>query len=236
MNSAQRKTLEAIFAEPANGAPPWRDIESLLLALGCRMIEGAGSSVTFEKDGMRVRLHRPHPRKEALRYRVKRHAPISRTTRVRTMKAMMYKSYAAFVEFDAEDRLFIGHIAGIRDVVGFHGATVDELQSAFHEAVDDYLTAREKLGQKPNKPYAGKLMLRVPPEVPRPRRHDGASPRPKPQPMGGGSTGQRALGKSFFAPLTLTSQPRPEKPRTAHTHDGKDFAPPGLAARLHAER
>ncbi|WP_459864995.1 type II toxin-antitoxin system HicA family toxin [Endothiovibrio diazotrophicus] len=49
----------------------WRRIELLLLAVGCRAIEGAGSSITFEKDGLRATFHRPHPHKEALRYRVK---------------------------------------------------------------------------------------------------------------------------------------------------------------------
>ena len=46
-------------------------IEALLRAVGCRVIEGSGSSVTFEKDGIRAHFHRPHPEKEALRYRVR---------------------------------------------------------------------------------------------------------------------------------------------------------------------
>lgn len=71
MNSAQRKTLQAVFADPVNGAIEWTRIEALLRAVGCRCIEGNGSSVTFEKDGARAYFHRPHPRKEALRYRVK---------------------------------------------------------------------------------------------------------------------------------------------------------------------
>ncbi|MDR2172764.1 MAG: type II toxin-antitoxin system HicB family antitoxin, partial [Burkholderiales bacterium] len=36
---------------------------------------------------------------------------------------------------------------------------------AFHESVDDYLAACEKLGQKPDKPASGKMMLRVSPEI-----------------------------------------------------------------------
>lgn len=46
-------------------------IEALLVAVGCRMVEGAESSVIFEKDRLRAGFHRPHPGKEALRYRVK---------------------------------------------------------------------------------------------------------------------------------------------------------------------
>jgi len=78
---------------------------------------------------------------------------------------MKYKGYFAKVEFDAEDRIFIGHIIGIKDVVGFHGESVEELEQSFREAVDNYLDACKKLDQKPNKPYSGNLMLRIPAEV-----------------------------------------------------------------------
>lgn len=81
------------------------------------------------------------------------------------MSTMMYKGYAARIEYSDEDGCFVGHIAGIRDVIGFHADSVSELRDAFHEAVDDYLTTCEKLGRAPQKPYSGKLMLRVPPEV-----------------------------------------------------------------------
>ena len=46
--------MQAVFADPPNGGIAWSRIEALLLALDCRRIEGSGSSVTFEKDGMRV--------------------------------------------------------------------------------------------------------------------------------------------------------------------------------------
>lgn len=81
------------------------------------------------------------------------------------MNAMTYKSYAARVEFDARDNIFVGRIVGIRDIVSFHGETVTELRAAFEEAVDDYVETCAKLGKTPEKPVSGKLMLRVPPEV-----------------------------------------------------------------------
>ena len=81
------------------------------------------------------------------------------------MKEMNHKGYFAKVEFDPEDHIFVGHVIGIRDVVGFHGKSVTELETAFREAVDNYLEACKKLGQEPNKPYSGNLMLRVPAEV-----------------------------------------------------------------------
>jgi predicted HicB family RNase H-like nuclease len=81
------------------------------------------------------------------------------------MSTMNYRGYSARIEYSDDDGCFIGHIAGIRDVVGFHAESVKELRAAFEEAVDDYLTTCEKLGRAPQKPYSGKLMLRVPPEV-----------------------------------------------------------------------
>ena len=36
---------------------------------------------------------------------------------------MTYKGYGARVEYDAKDECFVGRLAGINDVIGFHGAT-----------------------------------------------------------------------------------------------------------------
>ncbi len=71
MQTKYRKTLNAIFADPVNGNMEWKKIEALFIALGCRVVEGSGSSVTFEKDGIRSYFHRPHPSGSALRYRLK---------------------------------------------------------------------------------------------------------------------------------------------------------------------
>ncbi|PWW01570.1 putative HicB family RNase H-like nuclease [Hoeflea marina] len=81
------------------------------------------------------------------------------------MNAMSYKGYFARVDFDAEDEIFVGRIAGISDVVGFHAENVAELKSAFYEAVDDYVEACGKVGKEPQKPYSGKVMFRVKPET-----------------------------------------------------------------------
>ena len=70
MNNSQRATLERVFADPVNGNLAWPRIESLLKSVGCSVVEGKGSAVTFEHGGRKLTLHRPHPGKEALRYRV----------------------------------------------------------------------------------------------------------------------------------------------------------------------
>ena len=79
--------------------------------------------------------------------------------------AMIYQGYTARIEFDAEDRLFFGRLAGIQDIVTFHGRTVDELETAFREAVGHYLSTCADRGEAPNKPCSGKLTLRIAPGV-----------------------------------------------------------------------
>jgi predicted HicB family RNase H-like nuclease len=81
------------------------------------------------------------------------------------MNEMTYQNYSAKVEYDPVDKIFVGHIIGIRDIVGFHGSTVEELEAAFHDAVDHYLEVCEKIGQSPQRSYSGKLTLRIPPEI-----------------------------------------------------------------------
>ena len=81
------------------------------------------------------------------------------------MNKMKYRGYAARIEFDEVDRIFVGHLAGIKDIVGFHGTTVDELESAFRESVDHYIAISEQQGRSAQKPWSGRLMLRVSPEI-----------------------------------------------------------------------
>jgi hypothetical protein len=71
MNSKQKRTLSAVFADPVSPSIRWSDIESLLAAVGCKLVEGSGSRVRFERDGMIATFHRPHPKPESLRYQVR---------------------------------------------------------------------------------------------------------------------------------------------------------------------
>lgn len=71
MNKSHRATLLAIFSLPVPATMKWRKIESLFVALGAKTIEGSGSRVRFELNGIIVTFHRPHPAKEAKPYQVK---------------------------------------------------------------------------------------------------------------------------------------------------------------------
>lgn len=71
MNAAHRRTLVAIFASPTPKNLAWRQMEGLFVALGAQVIEGRGSRVRFELNGVIATFHRPHPHKEAKPYQVR---------------------------------------------------------------------------------------------------------------------------------------------------------------------
>ena len=66
-------------------------------------------------------------------------------------RSLSYKGYTANIEFRSEDECFVGHIAGIKDIVGFHAESLSEVQTVFEEAVDDYLNACDQVGKPPQR-------------------------------------------------------------------------------------
>jgi predicted HicB family RNase H-like nuclease len=74
---------------------------------------------------------------------------------------MSYKGYRGQIEFSEEDETFYGWITGINDLVTFEGTSVQELRSAFTEAVNDYLDTCKSLGKKPEKEYKGQFNVRI---------------------------------------------------------------------------
>jgi predicted HicB family RNase H-like nuclease len=81
------------------------------------------------------------------------------------MNAMSYKGYAARIEFDERDNIFMGRVLGVKAIIGFHGETVTELRADFEAAIDFMIEESQKQGIKPEKPASGNLMLRVSPEL-----------------------------------------------------------------------
>lgn len=81
------------------------------------------------------------------------------------INAMSYKGYTASMVFDAEDKVIVGRVLDIDDIISFHGESVAEFQSNFQAVIEDYLAASQALGSAPEKPASGKLMLRIAPEV-----------------------------------------------------------------------
>jgi predicted HicB family RNase H-like nuclease len=78
---------------------------------------------------------------------------------------MTYKGYQARVELDEEAGVFHGEVTTTRDVITFQGSSVEELKRAFEDSVEDYLEFCASRGEDPDKPFSGKFLVRVPPEV-----------------------------------------------------------------------
>ena len=79
--------------------------------------------------------------------------------------AMTYKGYTARIEYDARDEIFVGRILGIQEHITFHGSTVAALSRDFRAAVDHYLADCAARRRPAQKPYSGKILLRVPPDL-----------------------------------------------------------------------
>ena len=79
--------------------------------------------------------------------------------------SMSYKGYTASMVFDAVDKIIVGRVVDIDDIISFHGESVSEFESNFHAAVEDYLAAAKEMGLPADKPASGKVMLRIAPEV-----------------------------------------------------------------------
>ena len=78
---------------------------------------------------------------------------------------MKYKGYHAEVTYDHEAAVFHGEVVGTRDVIFFEGASVDQLNEEFRFSIDDYLAICAERGREPDKPYSGRIPLRIPPSL-----------------------------------------------------------------------
>lgn len=77
------------------------------------------------------------------------------------LNTMQYKGYTAKIEYDDEDQLFYGDVLDVSDVITFSGASAEELRRGFEESVDAYLTYCEENDRQPERPFSGKVQLRI---------------------------------------------------------------------------
>ena len=66
---------------------------------------------------------------------------------------MEYKGYYAIFAYNKDDQIFVGKVQGLSDSLNFHGASVDELKTMFHQSIDNYLEICKEIGKKPDKGY-----------------------------------------------------------------------------------
>ena len=78
---------------------------------------------------------------------------------------MTYNGYHGSVEYSPEDDCLHGRLLNINDIITYEGNSLSEIKTAFRDSVDDYLVFCAETGKSPDKPYSGKMMFRVAPEV-----------------------------------------------------------------------
>ena len=78
---------------------------------------------------------------------------------------MEYKGYTGKVEYDDDAGIFHREVINLRDVITFQGNSVKELRLEFRDSIDDYLEFCAERNEEPEKPFSGKFILRVPPEL-----------------------------------------------------------------------
>ena len=81
------------------------------------------------------------------------------------MTILTYKGYHAQIEVEPEAKVLSGRILDLRDVIVFEGDTVMDVEEQFHLSVDDYLAQCVTANRAPEKPFSGKLVLRMTPEM-----------------------------------------------------------------------
>lgn len=171
--SKHDKTVAAIFENPVRANVKWRDIEALFEYHGGEITEGEGSRVRVCLKGRKGDFHRPHPQpdtdkgalKSVRRFLSEAGITMTKIPQQGVFNFGPYRGYHGRAEYDPQSGLWHGEIMGLRDVVTFQGKSIDELAGAFLESVEDHHTFCKSRGEVPERPFSGKFMVRVKPEV-----------------------------------------------------------------------
>lgn len=78
---------------------------------------------------------------------------------------MKYNGYRASITYDEDDKIFVGEVYGLTDSLNFHGYSIEELESSFHDCIDNYLELCKKIGKVPQKEFSGTFNVRTTPLI-----------------------------------------------------------------------
>ncbi len=88
---------------------------------------------------------------------------------------MKYKGYYGQISYDDNAEIFHGEVIGLKDVITFQGKTVAQLQKAFKDSINDYLTWCKERKEQPEKTFSGNVRIRIPSELHAKLSHNAAS-------------------------------------------------------------
>lgn len=78
---------------------------------------------------------------------------------------LSYKNYNGTVEYSKDDRCLYGKVVGIKSLLSYEGSSVQELEEAFQNAIDEYIKDCEERNVLPEIPYKGSFNIRINPEL-----------------------------------------------------------------------
>lgn len=172
MNKRQRATLDAVFEKPVRQDIRWSDIEQLIRALGGTLEEREGSRVALKLNGVRAVFSSTPP---SARNRQEYSARSSRLpgevacapkrSKGGLMATIEYKGYIARIDVDDENDTFHGRVINVSDVINFKGKSIAELKHEFAKSMETYFAVCREDGDEPERPFSGKFVLRVDPDV-----------------------------------------------------------------------
>jgi len=78
--------------------------------------------------------------------------------------SIKFNDYVASIEYDADIEMFFGKVVNLSSPVTFYGASVEELQRELENSIQTYLEVCQERGIEPEKPYSGRINIRMTPE------------------------------------------------------------------------
>ncbi len=81
------------------------------------------------------------------------------------MAMMEHNGFRAIIDYDAELDSFCGNVVNMSSPITFYGKTTAELREEFARSVDAWLEVCRERGIEPEKPYSGRLTVRMTPEI-----------------------------------------------------------------------
>ena len=76
-----------------------------------------------------------------------------------------YNGYIGSIEYSPQDRCFFGKLEMIDDLVTFEAVSAEDIETNFHNAVDEYIQTCKELNREPQKVYKGVFNIRIEPEL-----------------------------------------------------------------------
>ena len=74
---------------------------------------------------------------------------------------MARKGSTASMTVDTDDKIIVGRVLDVDDIIAFHGESAAAFEAAFHSVIDGYLPDCAQLGSGTQKTASGRMMLRI---------------------------------------------------------------------------